>query len=105
MKNVLETESLEPGGGGGGGRGGGAGAGGGGGHGGGALCRPKDLNCINSAGNEELHSIWTWLDDEPSLRVGIVTGQGRAFSAGADLKGVPAPTQPPHQSFETVQQN
>ncbi|MCJ1286729.1 hypothetical protein MMC26_006075 [Xylographa opegraphella] len=50
------------------------------------LCRPKSLNCIDSAGNQELETIWTWLDNEPSLRVGIVTGQGRAFCAGADLK-------------------
>ena len=51
------------------------------------LSRPKSLNCINSAGNQELHAVWTWLDAEPSLRVGIVTGEGRAFCAGADLKG------------------
>ncbi|MCJ1411169.1 hypothetical protein MMC19_005257 [Ptychographa xylographoides] len=50
------------------------------------LSRPQALNCINTAGNEELEAIWTWLDNEPSLRVGIVTGEGRAFCAGADLK-------------------
>ncbi|KAL4807156.1 ClpP/crotonase-like domain-containing protein [Aspergillus unguis] len=50
------------------------------------LSRPKDLNCINSTGNAELHQIWEWLDDEPSLRVGVITGEGRAFCAGADLK-------------------
>ena len=51
------------------------------------LNRPKQLNCINSAGNAELDRVWTWLDEEPQLRVGIVTGNGRAFCAGADLKG------------------
>ncbi|KAG7005574.1 hypothetical protein G7Y79_00019g047540 [Physcia stellaris] len=50
------------------------------------LSRPKDLNCINSAGNAELDRVWQWLDSEPSLRIGIVTGEGRAFCAGADLK-------------------
>lgn len=50
------------------------------------LSRPRQLNCINSAGHDELHHIWSWLDAEPSLRIGIVTGQGRAFCAGADLK-------------------
>ncbi|KAL4927610.1 enoyl-CoA hydratase/isomerase family protein [Aspergillus undulatus] len=50
------------------------------------LSRPKDLNCINSTGHVELHEIWEWMDDEPSLRVGVITGQGRAFCAGADLK-------------------
>jgi len=50
------------------------------------LNRPKSLNCINSGGHQELHQIWSWLDGEPSLRVGIITGEGRAFCAGADLK-------------------
>lgn len=50
------------------------------------LNRPKSLNCINSDGHHELHQIWSWLDSEPSLRVGIITGEGRAFCAGADLK-------------------
>jgi len=52
------------------------------------LNRPKALNCINSAGNIELDAIWRWFDDEPSLRVGIVTGAGRAFCAGGFLIGV-----------------
>ncbi|KAL6717215.1 hypothetical protein ACLMJK_005130 [Lecanora helva] len=50
------------------------------------LNRPKSLNCINREGHRELDAIWTWLDTEPSLRVGIITGDGRAFCAGADLK-------------------
>lgn len=51
------------------------------------LARPRDLNCINGTGHEELHAIWEWMDDEPSIRVGVLTGEGRAFCAGADLKG------------------
>lgn len=51
------------------------------------LNRPRDLNCINGAGHVELDAVWSWMDREPSLRVGIVTGAGRAFCAGADLKG------------------
>ncbi|KAL9593135.1 MAG: hypothetical protein Q9179_006070, partial [Wetmoreana sp. 5 TL-2023] len=50
------------------------------------LNRPESLNCIAAAQNWELHAIWEWLDAEPSLRVGIITGKGRAFCAGADLK-------------------
>ncbi|KAJ9669703.1 hypothetical protein H2201_000087 [Coniosporium apollinis] len=50
------------------------------------LNRPKQLNCINLDGHEELHRVWAWMDEEPSIRVGIVTGTGRAFCAGADLK-------------------
>ncbi|KAJ6172560.1 hypothetical protein N7470_001627 [Penicillium chermesinum] len=50
------------------------------------LNRPKGLNCIDSQGHADLHEVWEWLDSEPSLRVGILTGTGRAFCAGADLK-------------------
>ncbi|KAJ6103606.1 hypothetical protein N7486_003828 [Penicillium sp. IBT 16267x] len=50
------------------------------------LNRPRDLNCINSQGHVDLHGIWEWMDEEPSLRVGVITGTGRAFCAGADLK-------------------
>ncbi|KAL0261981.1 hypothetical protein SLS55_003416 [Diplodia seriata] len=50
------------------------------------LNRPKELNCINMAGHAELDQVWSWLDREPALRVGIITGAGRAFCAGADLK-------------------
>ncbi|KAK4992774.1 hypothetical protein LTR50_000898 [Elasticomyces elasticus] len=50
------------------------------------LNRPKQLNCINTEGHDELERIWAWLDAEPALRIAIITGTGRAFCAGADLK-------------------
>jgi len=50
------------------------------------LNRPKSLNCININGHHELQAIFKWMDNEPSIRCGIVTGTGRAFCAGADLK-------------------
>lgn len=51
------------------------------------LNRPKSLNCVNIAGSWELDALFKWFDNEPSLRVAIITGAHRAFSAGADLKG------------------
>ncbi|CAC9895915.1 unnamed protein product [Aureobasidium pullulans] len=45
------------------------------------LNRPKQLNCISAEGNEELDAVWEWLDAEPKLCVGILTGTGRAFCA------------------------
>lgn len=48
--------------------------------------RPKDLNAMSTAGQWEMDSVWKWFDDEPKLSVAIITGTGRAFSAGADLK-------------------
>ncbi|OAX82010.1 hypothetical protein ACJ72_03648 [Emergomyces africanus] len=50
------------------------------------LNRPKSLNCVSSQGHAELHAVWEWMDAEPLLRAGIITGKGRAFCAGADLK-------------------
>lgn len=48
--------------------------------------RPDRLNAISSSMTEAIHEA---LDDfvaDDEMRVGIVTGTGRAFSAGADLK-------------------
>ncbi|KAF2821740.1 enoyl-CoA hydratase/isomerase [Ophiobolus disseminans] len=50
------------------------------------MSRPKDLNCMNTSAHWEMDAFWKWLDAEPSLTVAIITGSGRAFSAGADLK-------------------
>ncbi|KAH8595055.1 ClpP/crotonase-like domain-containing protein [Bisporella sp. PMI_857] len=50
------------------------------------LNRPKNLNCISTQMHYGLDAIYQWLDVEPSLRCAILTGTGRAFCAGADLK-------------------
>ncbi|KAG9244412.1 ClpP/crotonase-like domain-containing protein [Calycina marina] len=50
------------------------------------LNRPDALNCISIPGHYELQALYSWFDTEPSLRVAILTGEGRAFCAGADLK-------------------
>lgn len=50
------------------------------------LNRPKQLNSLPTSAHHDLHAIFTWYDNEPILRACIVTGSGRAFCAGADLK-------------------
>ncbi|KAL4948198.1 ClpP/crotonase-like domain-containing protein [Aspergillus filifer] len=48
--------------------------------------REKRMNAIPTQGHRDGYAIWNWFDEEPSLRVGIITGAGsKAFSAGADL--------------------
>lgn len=48
------------------------------------LDRPK-ANAINVATSQELYRAFKLLNDDPALRVGIVTAKGRFFSAGWDL--------------------
>lgn len=50
------------------------------------LNRPKALNAIPSASHSLFDGLWRWYDSQPSLRCAILTGSGRAFCAGADLK-------------------
>ena len=50
------------------------------------LNRPEQLNAMNSTMLRELAEAARWFDTRPDVRVVIVRGAGRAFSAGADLK-------------------
>jgi len=50
------------------------------------LNRPKRLNALTQAMQDELEGIWNAYFDDPELRVAILTGSGeRAFCAGSDL--------------------
>jgi len=51
-----------------------------------SLNRPEQLNAINALCRDELQSVFNAFRDSNDLRVIIITGTGRAFSAGADLK-------------------
>jgi enoyl-CoA hydratase/carnithine racemase len=50
------------------------------------LNRPDQLNPIDSEMLEELDAAVSALDADPAVRAVLVTGAGRAFSAGGDLK-------------------
>jgi enoyl-CoA hydratase/carnithine racemase len=48
--------------------------------------RPEALNAINGELRADLNAAWVRFRDDEEAWVGIVTGAGRAFSAGADLR-------------------
>lgn len=48
--------------------------------------RPERLNALGGTMPEELREALDDFTADPEMRAGIVTGAGRAFSAGADLK-------------------
>ncbi|KXJ88224.1 ClpP/crotonase-like domain-containing protein [Microdochium bolleyi] len=50
------------------------------------LNRPDALNCIPRPQHFAMERLFDWYDEEPSLRCCVLTGTGRAFCAGADLK-------------------
>jgi enoyl-CoA hydratase len=49
------------------------------------LNRPEVLNAANARLHWELTQVWLTVDADPETRVALVTGAGRAFSAGGDL--------------------
>jgi len=51
------------------------------------LNRPDKLNAINGAMVRELIGAFEAADADDAVRAVIVTGEGRAFCAGADLSG------------------
>jgi enoyl-CoA hydratase/carnithine racemase len=48
--------------------------------------RPDRLNAMDRASMEALHALVGRIGADPDLRAVVLTGTGRAFSAGADLK-------------------
>jgi enoyl-CoA hydratase len=48
--------------------------------------RPDVLNATNARTHAELAEVWSTVDRDPSTRVAVVTGAGRAFSAGGDFE-------------------
>jgi crotonobetainyl-CoA hydratase len=63
------------------------------------LDRPR-ANAIDLRTSKALHAAFRTLQDDPSLRVAILTGAGdRIFSAGWDLKAAAAGTEEPDTDF------
>jgi enoyl-CoA hydratase len=52
------------------------------------LNRPEAKNALSSGMLAGMYRSWRMLDEDPELRVGILTGCGDVFCAGADLKAM-----------------
>lgn len=51
------------------------------------LDRPEKLNAVNGPLHTELSTLAPDFDDDPTARVLVITGAGRAFCAGGDFSG------------------
>ncbi|KAI9367678.1 ClpP/crotonase [Aspergillus egyptiacus] len=50
------------------------------------ITREHRMNSITMHGHHEGAAIWTWFDDEPSMRVAVITGAGdKMFCGGGDI--------------------
>jgi enoyl-CoA hydratase/carnithine racemase len=49
------------------------------------LCRPEQLNAVNEALHLGLTRVFPMLSADSDARVAVITGEGRAFSAGGDF--------------------
>jgi enoyl-CoA hydratase/carnithine racemase len=49
------------------------------------LCRPEQLNAVNDDVHLALARVWPQLSADADARVAVITGEGRAFSAGGDF--------------------
>lgn len=66
------------------------------------LNRPAAMNAVNSALSSAVGNALEELQNDNELRVGVITGAGRAFCAGADLKELVAgrgPYDPDHPEW------
>ena len=54
------------------------------------LNRPEAKNALSAGMLAGMYRAWRMLDDDPELRVAILTGRGDVFCAGADLKAMGA---------------
>ncbi len=47
--------------------------------------RPEQYNALDAIGHSEITRVWREIDDDPEIDCVILTGRGKAFSAGGDF--------------------
>lgn len=62
------------------------------------LNRPEKLNMADAALHQAFADVWPMIDRDPDVRVAVITGSGRAFSAGGDLDRI----ERTHRNYEEV---
>ena len=62
------------------------------------LNRPHVLNAADRQLHTELTEVWKLIHKDPSVQVAVITGAGRAFSAGGDLQMV----EDAYQNFDEI---
>jgi enoyl-CoA hydratase/carnithine racemase len=68
------------------------------------LNRPERLNALNFRFGQELLQVLDDSDRDDTVRVVILTGAGRAFCAGDDLKGMTEPGEPDRRYRDPIKQ-
>jgi 2-(1,2-epoxy-1,2-dihydrophenyl)acetyl-CoA isomerase len=68
------------------------------------LNRPERLNALNVRMGVELLEALEYCDRSPEVRVVIMTGAGRAFCAGDDLRGMTEPGEPDRRYLDPIKQ-
>ncbi len=64
------------------------------------FCRPSQLNAMNRRFMDEIVGVFHEMNEDDSVRVVLVTGEGRAFMAGADIKEYAAQTDEQFDAFQ-----
>jgi enoyl-CoA hydratase len=62
------------------------------------LNRPEVLNAADARLHTELVEVWSTIERDPDVHVAVVTGAGRAFSAGGDLQMV----EEAHRNYDEI---
>ena len=68
------------------------------------LNRPEVLNATNDRLHWELTQLWLTIDRDKDTRVAVVTGAGRAFSAGGDMDMVGRNATDPRRLANTIRE-
>lgn len=68
------------------------------------LNRPEQMNSVNQSMHRALAEVWRQLSGDRDARVVVLTGEGRAFSAGGDLEWISSFPDDPAGRYESLRE-